>query len=192
MHCLLLALMSMFMSMFMNTDHAPSIDSSFAHHIRVINVEVRMHITKIPEMLRVQTADWVWDRARESEDLHKHKARQKHHTFIRENPLRCPSRVLLAGSSLDIKHNLLKQTLNFSAVLQKLTAFYTKAINFAFNGRTAGTSATTGSTCPRYMIWQAACMYEILYFIYYTIVNYIAKYFRQSVQSIIYSRRKRT
>jgi len=70
--------------------------------------------------------------------------------------------VLLAGSSLDIKHNLLKQTLNLSAVLQNLTAFYTKAINFAFNGRTAGTSATTGSTCPRYMIWQAGSVHVIV------------------------------
>jgi len=56
---------------------------------------------------------------------------------------------------------LLKQTLNLSAVLQNLTAFYTKAINFAFNGRTAGTSATTGSTCPRYMIWQAGSVHVI-------------------------------
>lgn len=76
------------------------------------------------------------------------------------------SRTALAASLFDIKHHLSMQTPHLSAVLLYLTVFYTKAINFAFNGRAAGTSAITGSTCPRYMIWQCACMKLIFHLLH--------------------------
>lgn len=110
-----------------------------------------------------------WHTVHESDDLHQHKEPKKHDVTLPSygritSGVR--SRTALAASLFDIKHHLSMQTPHLSAVLLYLTVFYTKAINFAFNGRAAGTSAITGSTCPRYMIWQCACMKLIFHLLH--------------------------